>query len=114
MGQVTHPVRAFLRAEYLVVLKEAQQTSWTKAAGLFSVSGVERSSGIDPSHVAREGKAGLCDMSLMRRERWELSAEQAVVLVFDYLVAFADRRFEAVPVEDLDAAAHVADEPLFL
>ena len=44
----------------------------------------------------------------------ESSAEQAVVLVFDHLVALADRRFEAAPVEYVDAAAHVADEPLLL
>ena len=37
-------------------------------------------------------------------------AEQSVVLVSHHLVALADRRFEAAPVEYPNAASHVADE----
>jgi len=41
----------------------------------------------------------------------ESLAEQAVVLVFDHLVALADRRFEAAAVEYCDVAAHVLVSP---
>ena len=44
----------------------------------------------------------------------KLSAEKAVVLVSDHIVTLTGRRFEAAAVKYLDAAAHVADEPLFL
>jgi hypothetical protein len=80
-----------------------------------SLSRVECSPRINPLGVAREGRR-VCAIGHLRdgEVEGEFLAEQAVVLVLDHLVALADCRFEAAPVEYPYAAAHVADEPLLL
>jgi hypothetical protein len=50
----------------------------------------------------------------IRVETWKDSAEQAGLLGFDDSVTLANVRLQLRPVENLDMAAHVADQPIVL
>ena len=56
--------------------------------------------------------AGLCVNPHMEKKSW--LSEQTFKFIFDNPVAFADRLFKFLAVENLNAAAHIADGSVIL
>src|ERR1043165_15130 len=85
---------------------------FSKDAGTFESS---IDPGLNPLRVT-QGGVSVCAIGHVygRVSLERFLAEKTVVLVFSDPVTFADRGFETAPVEYLNAAAYVANQPLLL